>query len=655
MRFRRCRALGFAALGLAFLLAGRMAASAAAVWSSLGPPGGVLNFVAAAPSAPATVYASSRVGGVFASDDSGATWRVANAGLSDLRIRCLAVSPNSPGEVYAGAPGSAFKTTDGGRSWTALGNGFPAAQIDTFAIDPTNASTVYAAGTTGTLVRSTDGGASWSGIGNSVLAAAQPRILAVDPSHSSTIYLGTFQAGLFRSDDGGGSWTPVNNGLTDLLGNPQAITAVAIDPTSPSRVYAGTATALVYRSDDHGANWTSYGDPSFSTQVVTLAVAADGTLFAALQQGIFARRPSDPAWGGVAFVSSFINAAAIGSGPVLYAAFGNLPFDTGGFARWDAGGAAVEQLPVLVVAAIAADPQTSSRALVATTTNLFIYQPGDPTGPWDPPSAQGGGATAFDFAAIAVYFDPRNAGVVYAGGGGKVQRSTDAGVGWTPSTVSSNPTVVRSFVAQPGTLQGMLAGTSTGLYQSADGTSWSAGSGDLSARQVFSLAADPTAASTLWAGADDGVYRSDNSGALWTKVPGSPGGVVHAVLVSRSGTVLAGSDSGLFVSADRSSWAPAAAGSGAVFALVENGATGEFAAGTATGVFVSTDGGVSWAAQTNGLTNPDVFALAYLGDGTLVAGTNGGSVFQRTVTAPRATVSRVGSTPPAPRSVSPRP
>lgn len=654
---RRSPSLAVFLLGALILAGSDSAAEGAASWTAVGPAGGVVDFVAAAPSAPATVYASSRVGGVFASDDSGATWRPANAGLSDLRIQCLAVSPTDPAVVFAGAAAGGFRSTDGGRSWTPLANGFPAAQVDSLAIDPSNASTIYATGASGILARSTDAGASWTAIGNSGVTSQRPRVLAVDPAHGATVYLGTLDGGVFRSDDGGGSWTAKNNALIDGLGNLPTITALAVDPTNASRLYVGAAGGLIYRSDDGASSWSEYDDPSFTTQVVTMAVASDGTAFAALQQGITMRRPTDPSWVGVPYVSSFIRAASIGGPAVpLYAAFGNLPFDTGGLARWDGGGAfSVTQLPVLVVAAIASDPQTSSRAIVASTASLFIYQPGNPAGTWDPPSAQGGAASAFGFAAIAVYFDPRNAGVVYSGGGGKVYRSTDSGVTWTGEALSSStPTVVRALVPQPGTLLGMFAGTSGGLYQSADGVTWSAGSGDLSAHQVFSLAADPTAASTLWAGTEDGVYRSDDAGASWSKVPAAPGGVVHAVLVTGSGAVLAGADSGLFVSADRSTWNGAPGASGTVFALAEKGPAGELAAGGAAGVFVSTDGGATWSAQTTGLTNPDVFALSYLGDGTLLAGTNGGSVFQRIETAPRANVGRTAS-PLPPRVVGPRP
>lgn len=650
----RCaRWLAVVLLGTSILVGSGAAAEGAASWAALGPPGGEVDFVAAAPSAPATVYASTRVGGVFASDDFGVTWRSANAGLSDLRIRCLAVSPTDPGVVFAGAPAGGFRTSDGGRSWTPLGNGFPATPVDSLAIDPSNASRVYAVGTSGTLVRSTDGGASWAAIGNSAVTSVRPRDIAVDPMHSSTIYLATFDGGVFRSDDGGGSWTAKNSGLIDPLGNLPTVTAVAVDPTNASRLYVGSSAGLVFRSDDGASSWTEYDDPSFGTQVVTLAVASDGTAFVALQQGIAVRRPSDPAWAGVPYVSSYIRAASIGSGPLpLYAAFGNLPFDTGGLARWDGGAAfSVAQLPVLVVAAMASDPQTTSRALVATTTNLFVYQPGDSAGTWDPPSAQGGAASPFDFVAIAVYFDPRNAGVAYSQHGTHPLRSTDSGLTWVDTV--GNTGLIRAFVAQPGTNQGMFAGTATGLFQSSDGINWSAGSGDLSARQLFSLAADPTAASTLWAGTDDGVYRSDDGGASWSKVSAAPGGVVHAVLVTGSGAVLAGADSGLFVSADRSTWNAATGASGTMFALAQKGAAGEIAAGGAAGVFVSTDGGATWNAQTTGLTNPDVFALTYLGDGTLLAGTNGGSVFERIETAPRAPVGRPPG-PLSPRAVGPR-
>jgi len=656
---RLLRRLGVPVLGTAILAAGPASARGGATWTSLGPPGGTVDVVAAAPSLPTTVYAGSKVGGVFASTDSGQTWRIANAGLSDRRVGRLAVSPADPGVVYAGTPSGIFKTTDGGGSWSAASSGLPSGNITTIAIDPSTPDTVYAAGPSGIVAKSTNGGGSWTSVGNATTATAQPAALAVNPSSPRTIFLGTLQSGVFRSDDGGTTWTARNNGLADVLGNTVTdVSAVAVDPTSPTRVYAGTADAFVFRSEDSGATWNPYPGAIGSTYVVSIAVASDGTAFLAQKEGIVARGPTDGAWASMPFVSSYVNGISVPGGQVpLYAAYGQLPFDTGGFGRWDGGGEFLTTaLPLLVVAAIAPDPASPERAIVATTAQTFVYEPGTAVGPWSPPFANGGVANGLQSNPIAVFFDPRTPGLVYAGGGGLILRSTDGGTSnWvaTPGIpATAIPTVTRCFGILPGTSQGMLAGTSTGLYQSSDGTSWSAGSADLSARQVWALGGDAST-TVLWAGTDAGVYRSGDAGAHWTPVSGGPSGLVRAVRVSGTGAVIAGGDAGLFVSTDGTSWAPASGVSGVVYGLGASAVSGELAAGGGAGVSVSADGGAHWSAEAQGLTNPNVISLGYLTDGTLLAGTNGGSVFVRTVTEDREGVSRAPA-PAAPRELAPR-
>lgn len=96
--------------------------SAVGAWIAIGPGGRTVDFVAAAASGAQTVYASSNLGGVFLSEDAGATWRAANSGLCDLRIQCLAVPPVDSRTVYAGAYGGGFKTTDQGSAGDGLGN-----------------------------------------------------------------------------------------------------------------------------------------------------------------------------------------------------------------------------------------------------------------------------------------------------------------------------------------------------------------------------------------------------------------------------------------------------------------------------------------------------------------------------------------------------
>src|SRR5262249_55218125 len=218
--------------------------------------------------------------------------------------------------------------------------------------------------------------------------------------------------------------------------------------------------------------------------------------------------------------------------------------------------------------------------------------------------------------------------------------------------------VVRAFLAQPGTSQGAFAGTSKGLFVSGDaGASWTAGSADLAPRQIFALAVDLASATTVWAGTDDGVYRSTDSGAHFGKA-GSLGGNVHAVLPISGSRIAAAADSGLFVSFDSgATWTPASGAAATTFnALVEDPGTGWLYAGSLAGVFRSQDGGGTWAAESDGLSHPDVLSLAVLGDGSVLAGTNGGSVFllERILTVPRGGVTRAGEDH-SPRVISPRP
>jgi hypothetical protein len=57
-------------------------------------------------------------------------------------------------------------------------------------------------------------------------------------------------------------------------------------------------------------------------------------------------------------------------------------------------------------------------------------------------------------------------------------------------------------------------------------------------------------------------------------------------------------------------------------------ADGRVLAGTAAGCLVSADGGGTWRLENDGLTHLDVYALAPVPRGGLLAGTNGGGVFR---------------------------
>lgn len=156
-----------------------------------------------------TVLAGSAADGILRSDDGGLTWDGANAGLLDLNVTALALSPAFARDrtAFAGTASGLFRSRNGGRAWRLVEIGPDAPAIQAVALSP----------------RFADDG---------------------------LVLAGTEADGLFRSDDGGQSWEPV-------AGFPEpCVTALAIAPGRDGRVIVAAGTAAgVAVSFDGGHSW----------------------------------------------------------------------------------------------------------------------------------------------------------------------------------------------------------------------------------------------------------------------------------------------------------------------------------------------------------------------------------------------------------------
>jgi photosystem II stability/assembly factor-like uncharacterized protein len=215
------------------------------------------------PQAPNEIYSLYADIGLHKSVDSGATW----TRISALEGNAWAIAIDasvSPITVYVGtgkwsgstAGGKIYKSTNNGSTWTALGtsNGLTDSRIRSIAIDPTNPSIIYSGHTNGTIYKSCNKGTSWERKSSGIPSGNILEVLtiAINPSCPNTLYAVVRDKGIYKSTNGGDSWSESNHGIgtTDLWD-------VAIDPNSPNTVYAVATSSGIFRSTNAGADWNN--------------------------------------------------------------------------------------------------------------------------------------------------------------------------------------------------------------------------------------------------------------------------------------------------------------------------------------------------------------------------------------------------------------
>jgi hypothetical protein len=187
MHFHRCAVI-VGACTLALLTTLSSAAEAvdpalfgALKWRSIGPyRGGRALAVAGIPGNPDTFYFGAVAGGVWRTDDAGATWQPLTDGTPISSVGALAIAPSDHNVIYVGTGEAAprgditygdgvYKSVDGGKTWSHIGLS-DSRQIGALIVDPRNADTVlvaafgHAFGPNGErgVYRTTDGGKSWT-------------------------------------------------------------------------------------------------------------------------------------------------------------------------------------------------------------------------------------------------------------------------------------------------------------------------------------------------------------------------------------------------------------------------------------------------------------------------------------------------------------
>jgi len=472
-------------------------------------------------------------GGLWVSHDAGQSWN-AVAGLRGQSIRAFAQAPSNPKLLFAGTLDGVFRSTDGGVSWSLISP--PASkeihEVESLAVDPVDPNIVYA-GTWHLPWKTVDGGKNWKNIKQGVIEDSDVFSIILDSARSSTVYLSAC-SGIYKSENAGDMFHKIQGIPSDA----RRTRVLMQDPAHHDVVYAGTTQGL-YKTTDAGntfKNMTSadvivndvFVDPKDSNHVLlatdrggVLASTDGGTTFVASNEG-FSERKVD------ALLVDHADPARMYAGVVNDKTYGGAFFTINGGVVWQHIGEGLEGRDVFALAQ-AQDGTVvagTSRGIFALTQNLA--------------------------AGVSPHWEPRN-------------RIANTHLNPTPKTQPGKPVhAVKKVIPAASEFNGRvsaldltgnswLASTSLGLFTSKDqGATWQGGP-VMDSGEYISVA---TLGTTMAAARSDAIVFSTDAGASWTPLQ-LPGTLtrLHRVAFSSDGTLWLGAREGVYYSQDNGkSW-----------------------------------------------------------------------------------------------------
>jgi photosystem II stability/assembly factor-like uncharacterized protein len=242
---------------------------------------------------PDIIYAGAASGGVWKTENGGATWTSIFDENPIINIGSIAIQQSNPSVIWVGTGegnprnsvnlgAGIYKSLDGGKTWKMMGLE-KTKNIHRVIIDPNHPNVVYA-GVIGNpfadhpergVFKTTDGGQTWekilftnerSGVADMVMDPANPNKLFVAMwEHHRTTYdfkSGGKGSGFYMTLDGGKNWTKLQNKPNGIPEGDLGRIGVAIAKSDPNRVYAliESAKNALYRSDDGGFKWEKVND-----------------------------------------------------------------------------------------------------------------------------------------------------------------------------------------------------------------------------------------------------------------------------------------------------------------------------------------------------------------------------------------------------------
>lgn len=380
------------------------------------------------------------------------------------------------------------------------------------------------------------------------------RSLAAVPGAPGHLYLGTTNSLIYESMDEGASWHRLAklDSMDDLV-----IDHILVDPTTPSRIYAAAwkfdhPDGGLWISEDGGRDWKeAQGLHGQSIRAFTQAPSNPKILLAGTLQGVFRSEDGGDTWNlisppGSTEIHEVESLAVDPQNPeILYAGTWHLPWKTtnGGETWKNIKQGVIDDSDVF---SIIVDPEHANTVYASACSGIYKSENAGVLFH----KIQGIPATARRTRVLRQ--DPVHRDTVYAGTTEGLYKTTNGGR--TFQRMTGPDVIVNDVFVDPTNPERVLLATDRGgvLSSSDGGAKFEASNRGFSGRKVQALLVDQQNPTTVFAGVVNdknygGAFLSSDQGAHWTHVnDGLDGRDVFALAQSADGTILAGTNSGIF-------------------------------------------------------------------------------------------------------------
>ncbi len=525
------------------------------------------------------------------------------------KVTVLYVSPSDDDHIFVGTSNLLLKSNDRGLSWESLSDNFHRSDIKGLAIHPNNPNIIYVRIGLYTFSDCSD-------VDND------------DPDYEESV--SKYCPGIYKSTDGGESWKL----LEEVTGDPSE-GGVYINEYNDSEIYSvfGRETFV---SKDAGISSDVFLDtkehpviPDVGVEIITFG-ESEAEVFMAGLQGVYRTYDNGKTWveTNTGFVGSEVVDLATALDGTMYATTYNLGIfkSTDGGKNWVFASFGIKNWYGMQLATHPEDPDT-----IFTTTNGGVYKSTNAGESWkligsselcDDEDVGGNchyhGIIVEKEAPFKVLvgsggdqYAKKGVGLTGSENNGESWRNSDDGfvrdVHVSKLIIDPNNSNIFYATTQGATEYTDKVGDGAGVFKSTDrGNNWTQINNGLSSLETNVLVVDPNDSETLYLGTDDdGIYKSKNGGENWEKlIPSASFGVGDIIVdPQNSNNIYMGTVDYFRLSESR-------------------GVLGDF------GVYKSTDGGTTWAEFNSGLNHLGVFSLELSEENRILyAGTRAGGVY----------------------------